>query len=73
MKHVKVGSLQALKDRLAKEMAGLTKEEAIKSGVCVQCLSPVLVFKDSLSYKEYDQSGFCQKCQDSFFTHSTKV
>jgi len=42
--------------------------EAIASNRCPICKSPITKFRDSLSVKEYEISGMCQKCQDATFT-----
>ena len=48
------------------------KEEAcekIKKGICPMCDKKVerANLRDLLSKKEFDISGFCQKCQDKVF------
>ena len=40
---------------------------SIRSNICSWCGSPIDVFRDALSKKEYTISGFCQKCQDDTF------
>ena len=35
---------------------------------CRTCNGTVGPFRDSLSRREYDISGMCQKCQDEIFT-----
>jgi len=42
-------------------------QAAVDKGNCPTCGKPVGEFKDRLSEKEYQISGMCQKCQDSFF------
>lgn len=53
------------------ESLGFTKEmENLKNGLCVFCKSTKLSredFKDELSWKEFQTSGMCQKCQDKLF------
>jgi len=50
---------------------GIDRRAAIKADRCVAepvgCGGPAADFRDELSKKEYTISGFCQKCQDSFF------
>lgn len=33
----------------------------------IGCAGPALVFRDSLSRREYEMSGLCQRCQDVIF------
>lgn len=35
------------------------------------CGKPATSFKDGISAKEYNISGFCQACQDAFFNGTT--
>jgi len=52
-------------------MLGFSKEmENLKNGVCVFCKSIKTNksdFDDALSWKEFQNSGICQKCQDEIF------
>ena len=41
--------------------------DLMRKGVCVSCENRIDGFRDSLSHKEYQISGLCQKCQDSVF------
>ena len=41
---------------------------AILLDYCTICRKPATDFRDDLSRKEYTLSGFCQTCQDDFFT-----
>jgi len=41
--------------------------KAIEEHKCPMCRNPVGEFRDSLSRKEYEISGMCQKCQDGVF------
>ncbi len=43
--------------------------ERVDKGLCPLCSKKVadIKFKDELSIKEYEISGMCQICQDSFF------
>ena len=64
--------LQKLKNTLAREFNGMTKDEAIECGRCVSCGKKVIVpgmnkFRDGLSAREYQISAFCQACQDQVF------
>ncbi len=46
---------------------GQTPSEARNQKICLRCREKITVFRDELSKKEYDISGFCQKCQDTIF------
>jgi hypothetical protein len=48
-------------------LAGISRKEAEKQGVCTWCKQPITDFKDAASRNEYRISGFCQKCQDEVF------
>jgi len=37
-----------------------------KCPICDECIN-IEDFKDEISLKEFNISGLCQKCQDSFF------
>ena len=63
-----------LKDNLKKKsnlnILGFSKEvKRVELGLCPICKDSIRAedFKDSLSFKEYNISGLCQKCQDSVF------
>ena len=45
----------------------LGRAGSIKADVCTWCGRPATSFKDRLSEKEYQISGFCQECQDETF------
>lgn len=44
-------------------------EELRSEGKCPGCAEPVVhEFKDDLSRREFEISGFCQQCQDDVFS-----
>jgi hypothetical protein len=45
----------------------LTRVEAIRQGKCVWCGGPANAFKDEVNMREYNLTGYCQKCQDMTF------
>jgi len=49
------------------KLTGISRQEASDAKICTWCKREVLGFKDDLSVKEYNISGFCQKCQDETF------
>ena len=54
-------------DELAREVFGMTKDDAHLKGICVACGADIFDFDDELSEREYKISGLCQKCQNEFF------
>jgi len=58
-------ALKNLKSNLAKDLYGMTKAEAIKKGICIQCKQPAMsrCFSDA-GVREYYISGACEKCFD---------
>ena len=62
---------QALKrflDDLAEEMFGLTRTEAHREGLCVNCKQPISSMKmEGLDMAEWKISALCPKC---FIEHS---
>ena len=46
---------------------GISRQDAEHQKVCTWCKKPITGFKDSLSQREYQISGFCQSCQDDIF------
>ncbi len=54
-------------ESLLTSIAGISRQEAEDRDICTWCREPVLAFKDALSRREYQISGFCQKCQDDTF------
>ena len=57
--------LQELKDSMAKDLFGTTKQEANTKGICIQCKEEALpkCYSDA-GRKEYYISGMCEKCFD---------
>lgn len=54
-------------ENLLTKLAGISRQEAEKRGICTWCKKEVTGFRDEISEKEYMISGFCQKCQDETF------
>ena len=54
-------------ESLLTSINGISRQEAEKQNICTWCKNPITVFKDSLSEREYQISGFCQSCQDDTF------
>ena len=47
--------------------ASLTREEAFATKRCCKCGKPAINFRDECSRREYNQTIWCQECQDKFF------
>jgi hypothetical protein len=61
-------ALQVFKDTMAKELYGMTVEETIKKGICIQCGAEALPkCYSEAGRKEYRISGLCEECFDSLF------
>ena len=54
-------------ESLLTSINGISRQEAEKQQICTWCKNPITGFKDSLSEREYQISGFCQSCQDNTF------
>jgi len=56
-------AISALKDDMTNDLFGMTKAEAIKKGVCIDCKQPAMsgCFSD-LDVREYKISGLCGRC-----------
>ncbi len=49
------------------KMTGKNRRETIYASKCMSCPNKAEFFRDSESIKEYQNSGFCQYCQDVYF------
>lgn len=61
-------ALKQMKDDTARELFGLTKDEVLKRGLCINCKQPALdkCYSDA-GRAEYKISGMCELCFDMFF------
>lgn len=57
---------KAIEDLLT-AIAGISRQDAADEGVCTACRGPITGFRDDISKREYEISGFCQNCQDDVF------
>jgi hypothetical protein len=60
-------AIQNFLDNLAKSAFGRTAPEAIEKRICTVCGQAVTGFKNEVSVREYQITGYCQKCQDDVF------
>lgn len=52
-------------DRIRKRwLSPRSKAKAIETKTCFECSSKVTRFKDSESREMYEETGYCQVCQD---------
>lgn len=54
-----------LLDNLAKEIYGITKEEALSQNICLQC-KKTPTFITVAGEKEYPISGLCEPCLGAY-------
>lgn len=65
MKKGVVMSLQKFKDDLSTDLYGMTTQQAIEKGICIQCKEEALSkCYSNAGRKEYYISGLCEKCFD---------
>ena len=58
-------ALENLKSNLAKDLFGMTKEEALAQELCISCKQPAMSYCYSdAGVREYQISGLCEKCFD---------
>lgn len=68
MKIITINNPQEVADKLAKDLFGQTKGEAIQTGLCIDCKEPALAkCYSEAGRKEYHISGMCEKCFDGMF------
>jgi len=56
-----------MNEQILKIMGFSQELTLIKNGLCPICKQQIGEFRDELSRKEFQISGMCQMCQDSFF------
>jgi hypothetical protein len=54
-------------ESLLTSITGISRQDAEAKGICTWCKRPIIGFRDELSAREYQISGFCQTCQDETF------
>ena len=55
-------------DNLLTSINGINRQDANSLGICTWCKQSIVTpFRDEISKREYQISGFCQKCQDDTF------
>lgn len=58
-------NMDDLKDRVAKESCGITKQDAIRQGICIHCKQEAgPKISSSQGRMEYNISGMCEVCFD---------
>jgi len=60
-------TIQVYVDKLSKNLFGEGLSQSLRDRTCVNCGKKILGFRDKLSEREYEISGFCQECQDEIF------
>ena len=56
-----------IKDRISMKIFKRKYSECIEKEICVMCWQDATTFPDSISAKEYMQSGICSVCQQKVF------
>lgn len=60
--------LQQFQDGVARELYGLTKEEALAKGICIDCKELALPkCYSEAGRREYQISGLCEQCFDAVY------
>lgn len=55
-------------EKLLTSITGISREDANQQAICTWCKKPIdTPFRNEISKREYQISGFCQKCQDDTF------
>ena len=54
-------------ENMAQSLYGRSRSLALAGDSCVKCGGPAVDFKDDKSRKEYQNTAFCQACQDEVF------
>lgn len=57
---------QENKDALSEAAFGITKAEAHKAGICVEC-KQIATWRTDAGRREYQISGLCEPCFDAMF------
>ena len=63
-----MSKLEEMKEKMSEGLFGLSRKEAIKKGVCLNCGKPALerCYSDA-GRREFLISGFCELCFDKMF------
>ena len=63
--------LDQFKNDMARDIYGMSKDEAIEKGICLECNEQALPKCYSPEgRKEYTISGLCEQCFDKMFDHA---
>jgi len=62
-----MSALDILKEKMAQELYGRSREQCLEEGICVQCGKDAKEFRNAISEREFRLTVWCQKCQDDFF------
>ncbi len=58
-----MNELRKTEDNLSRSLFGISKDEALASGICIDCKGPPKFYSDA-GKKEYRISGMCEYCFD---------
>jgi hypothetical protein len=62
-------NIQNFLDRFSTDLFGRTAQQAKEQNICTVCGKPITEFRDEVSKREYQITGYCQDCQDKVFDH----
>ena len=67
--------LQSFKDEVSRMATGMTKNEAVQKGVCIDCKrsNPLSRCHSEEGEREYYISGMCEECWDKLFAEEYAV
>ena len=60
-------TMQSVLDKYDSVYYSLTIKEAHELEICIDCKQPAMEFNDAESKREYEISGWCQRCQNEIF------
>ena len=62
-------NLAELKQKMAKDLFGITVQEAMSKGICIHCKNPALErCYSAAGRREYSITGMCELCFDEITT-----
>ena len=64
----KAPGVENVLEKLGEMAFGRSRKNSMRDGTCVSCGEQITGFKDEISSREYEITGFCQSCQDKFFS-----
>lgn len=67
-------SLTEFKDELAEQLYSMTKDQAVRKGICINCKEYALSkCYSAAGRREYYISGLCEECFDNIFNEEYEM